>query len=67
MNDAVGPTLDQQIAEIERELAMRRRCYPRWIAEHRMLQKNADKFLAAMEAVLATMTKLKETTCSNSN
>lgn len=47
--------LDRQIKAVERELAMRRRVYPSWVAKGRMSQANADEEIAAMEAVLATL------------
>lgn len=38
---------------IERELKMRRRVYPRWVADNRMSQQKADEEVATMEAILA--------------
>lgn len=61
-------TLDQQIACLARELAVRETCYPKWVKEHRMLQSKADHEIAAMRESLATLKKLKEKPeCSNSN
>lgn len=51
-------TLDQQIACVRRELALRKSAYPRWIQSRRMTQATADKEIAAMEAVLATLLSL---------
>lgn len=51
--------LAAQIAEVEREIAMRERCYPRWVSERRMLQKHADKYLDAMRAVLKSLKKME--------
>lgn len=45
----------EQIACVEREIAMRERVYPRWVADHKMTQKKADQELAAMRAVLETV------------
>lgn len=42
-----------QVESVRREIAMRRRVYPRWVQQERMTQKKADDELAAMEAVLA--------------
>jgi len=44
-------TLEQQIACIERELILRRRAYPRWIAAGKMRQPDADHEIAVMQSV----------------
>lgn len=51
--------IDAQIAEVQREIAMRERCYPKWVGERRMLQKHADKYLDAMREVLKTLNTVK--------
>lgn len=51
-----------QIACVKRELAMRRRVYPRWIADNRMSQAKADKEITAMEAVVATLSEVENST-----
>ena len=43
-------TLDQQIACLRREIAMRKNVYPKWIENKRMKQTQADHELAAMQA-----------------
>ncbi len=48
-------SLAGQIAEVERELAMRKAVYPRWVADRRITQAAADARTIAMEAVLATL------------
>lgn len=53
-------TLEQQIACIRRELALRQRNYPRWVADGRMKQAESDHQLAAMQAAHDTLMKLKE-------
>lgn len=35
-------SLEDQAAACERELKMRRRVYPRWVADNRMTQAKAD-------------------------
>lgn len=45
----------EQIACVEREIAMRKRVYPRWVADERMTQAKADHEIRAMEAVLETV------------
>lgn len=39
-------------AAIKRELMLRRRNYPRWVAEGRMTQEEADKAITIFEAIL---------------
>ncbi len=50
--------LPEQIAEVEQEIAMRRVVYGRRVADKKMSQAKADKKIAAMEAVLATLRRL---------
>lgn len=49
--------LETQLECVKREIAMRKRVYPRWIEQGRMTQKKADDEIAAMEAVLETVTE----------
>lgn len=51
--------LKAQIACVIRELALRRTMYPRWIEQRRMKSEAAAKEMAAMQAVLATLTALE--------
>jgi hypothetical protein len=51
--------LDAQIAAVNREIAMRKRVYPRWIETGRMKQAEADHQIAAMQAVLATLMRTR--------
>lgn len=53
-------SLDQQIAEVNREIAMRRRVYPRFVASGKMTQEQADQRIAAMHAVHETLTRLRD-------
>jgi len=50
--------LPEQIAEVEAEIAMRRVVYVRRVADKKMSHAKADRKIAAMEAVLATLRKL---------
>ena len=52
--------LDMQLACVARELAYRRRCYPKWVATGRMTQDKADYELAVMEAVQASLLEVQE-------
>lgn len=38
---------------VKREIAMRRRVYPRWVSDGRMTRAKADAEIAVMEAILA--------------
>lgn len=44
-----------QIAEAERELAMRRDVYPRRVASRAMRQGEAEMLIARQEAIIATL------------
>lgn len=52
---------EQQIECVKRELRMREHVYPRRVADHKMTQALADRELAAMRAVLATLEALPKT------
>lgn len=47
--------LADQIREVERELALRGRVYPFQVKTGKMDQAEADRHMAAMEGVLATL------------
>ena len=53
-------TIEDQIKAVEREIGMRRRVYPNWVASKRMSQEKADKEIAAMEAVLETLKEVQK-------
>ncbi len=53
-------TLQEQIACIKRELALRRRVYPRRIQAGRMTAAQAESELARMEAVLQSLRRIAE-------
>jgi hypothetical protein len=55
MTELFPPTLGDQIAAVKHEIAMRASVYPKWVAARRMTQAKADRELAAMCAVLATL------------
>ena len=56
---AVPVPLDIQIAAVRREIAMRKRAYPRWVTAGRMTQSGADHEIRCMEAVLETLQSLE--------
>lgn len=47
--------LAAQIDCVKREIAMRERVYPRWIESKKIAPQRAEKEIAAMRAVLATL------------
>lgn len=51
--------LPQQIAELKRELALRKNVYPRQISAEKMTQAQADHCTAAMTAALHTVMAVK--------
>lgn len=59
MPELFPPSIDDQIACVERELGYRRHVYPRRIAAKQMTQALADKEIARMEAVLGTLQRVK--------
>lgn len=54
-NELFGVSLEQQIACVKREIAMRKRVYPKWVETERMSQHKADTELEHMGAVLLTL------------
>jgi len=49
-----------QLACALREVKMRERVYPRWVAAGKMTQANADAQLEAMKAIAETLKPLAE-------
>lgn len=47
--------LSQQLKCVEREIEMRNRVYPRWVASKKLTQAKADQEIAAMQAVAKTL------------
>lgn len=58
--DSSRVNLAGQIATVERELAIRRSVYPRWVEAGRMKAEAATRELEAMEAVLGTLLIVRE-------
>ena len=44
---------EQKRKAAEREVAMRKRVYPRWVADKRMSEHSANEGIAIMEAIAA--------------
>ena len=55
MSDFFQPSKVDQIAEVKRGIALRERVYPKWVEAGRLKQDKADRQLAIMRAVLATL------------
>ncbi len=52
LSDALPPVSREAKRRcVERELSMRKRVYPRWIADGRMKQADADEQIRIMEAI----------------
>lgn len=54
-----APSLDHQIAEIKRELSLRRNVLPKQVAAGKMRQSEMDHHMAAMTAALHTVMAVK--------
>lgn len=52
-------TLDEQIAEVSRECAMRERVYGNWVASGRMKLEDSQRQIRRMRGVLATLENLR--------
>jgi hypothetical protein len=55
-----GPNLAEQIQCAERELAMRQKLYPRWVAGGRMKRDKSEKEIACMVAIIQTLKGLRD-------
>ena len=51
-------TLEEQIAEAQRELALRRRCYPQWVKSGKLAHEDAYHQLQCMEAIVRTLMRV---------
>lgn len=55
MSELFAYTSVDLIGCAEREVKMRERVYPRWVAKGRMTQEKADRELALMKAIVAKL------------
>lgn len=53
-------TIDHQIAEVKRELALRSQVYPNLVRNGKMKQAEADLCTGRMQAVLTTLEYMRE-------
>lgn len=60
MTGLFGVSIEEQIAEVERELRMREHVYPRLVLEHKMLQRQSDKAMDRLRAALATLKQVRD-------
>lgn len=60
-------SLPRQVECLEREVRMRERNYPRWVAAGWISQAKADGELAAMRAALDTLCRVKLATLAKSD
>jgi hypothetical protein len=51
-------TLEEQIAEAQRELALRRKCYPQWVKSGKLSLEDAHRQLLAMTEIVRTLQRL---------
>jgi hypothetical protein len=59
MTDLFPPSIDEQIACVEREIRLREFVYPRRVRDKRLTQAKADRELETMRAIKATLEGLK--------
>jgi hypothetical protein len=53
-------TVDQMLAEVRRELGMRRAVYPKFIARDKLTQAQADERIARLDAVRELLEAIRE-------
>ncbi len=53
-------SLRHQIAEIEREIGLRKNVYPRWITSGKIRRGEAELHMERIEAALATLKAIQE-------
>ena len=51
-------TLAEQIAEAQRELALRRKCYPQWVKSGKLDAGDAQYQIRVQEAIVRTLMRL---------
>lgn len=55
-------SLSDQIKEVDREIALRRAVYPKFVQSSKLKQSSADQQMERMVAVRETLVRLKELT-----
>ena len=57
MSDLFEPTLAEMVVEAERELALRRRVYPRWVEQGKLKPHHAERQIRLMAAICAELAR----------
>ena len=57
--DLLPVTIDEEILCVRREIGLRERVYPRWVAAGKMKADMAEREIAAMKSVLESLHRLK--------
>ena len=52
-SDLFPITSEDEIVDLEREIKLRKRVYPRWVVAGRFTQEKADRQIALLESLLA--------------
>lgn len=52
-------TLDEQLACLRREIAMRKSVYPKWVTLGKMTEEKADREIEVMQSVLDLLIKIQ--------
>ena len=60
MSKEVAVTFQEAVSEVKRELAIRKRFYPKWINSGRLKEEDATRQIARMQAALHIMNELLE-------
>lgn len=53
-------TVSEQLAAAQREEALRRNVYPKWVSSGRITQTKAEHEIACMSSIVATLQKMKD-------
>jgi len=53
-----NPTISQQLAELRRELVMRRQVFPKWVGAGKIAQRDSDYRIACIEATIKVLERL---------
>lgn len=60
VSDLVPVTIEEQIAEVEREIGFRAKSFPRHVAQGKLTQAAADEHRDRMMAVLYTLRRVRD-------
>ncbi len=57
--DLLPITIDEEIAELEREIRLRQQVYPRWVDSKKMTRAKADRQIEVMRSAVESLHRLK--------